>query len=45
MSATVSYERVREHLSALSMEAALSALDIALEQGQKQKQCRRRGHR
>ena len=36
MSAAVSYERVREHLSALSMEAALTALDGVLEAGQKQ---------
>jgi DNA replication protein DnaC len=36
MSAAVSYERVREHLDALSMEAALDALDVVLEAGQKQ---------
>ncbi len=36
MSAALSYERVREHLGALSMEAALSTLDVVLEQGQKQ---------
>ena len=36
MSAAVSYERVREHLSALSMEAALDVLDVVLENGQKQ---------
>jgi DNA replication protein DnaC len=36
MSPAVSYERVREHLEALSMEAALSELDTLLEEGQKQ---------
>jgi DNA replication protein DnaC len=35
----ISYERVREHLGALSMEAALSCLDVVLEQGQKQQRC------
>lgn len=39
MSAALSYERVREHLGALSMEAALSTLDVVLEQGQKQQRC------
>jgi len=36
MSPALSYERVREHLSALSMDSALSTLDGVLEQGQKQ---------
>ncbi len=36
MSAAVSYERVREHLGALSLDAALSALDTVLEDGNKQ---------
>jgi len=38
MSGAVSYERVREHLETLQMEAALSALDGVLEQGQKKEQ-------
>ena len=32
----LSYEKVREHLDALSMDAALAALDGVLEQGQKE---------
>ena len=36
MSSALSYQRVREHLEILKMEAALVALDGILEQGQKQ---------
>lgn len=36
MTAAVSYERTREHLEALGLQAALEALDAALETGQKQ---------
>ena len=36
MSSALSYQRVREHLERLTMEAALVALDGLLEQGQKQ---------
>jgi DNA replication protein DnaC len=36
MSAAVSYERVQDHLEVLKLEAALSALDVVLENGQKQ---------
>ena len=36
MSAAVSYERTREHLEALGLQAALAALDPVLEAGQKQ---------
>jgi DNA replication protein DnaC len=35
---SISYESLKEHLSALSMGAALFALDSVLEQGQKQQQ-------
>ena len=35
MSAAVSYERVQEHLQALKLDAALAALDVVLERGQK----------
>ena len=38
MSSALSYQRVREHLEILQMEAALVALDGILEQGQKQEQ-------
>ena len=36
MTAAVSYERTREHLEALGLQAALEALDSVLEAGQKQ---------
>ena len=36
MSAAVSYERVQDHLQVLKLEAALSDLDVVLENGQKQ---------
>jgi DNA replication protein DnaC len=36
MSAAVSYERVQDHLQDLKLEAALAALDVVLERGQKQ---------
>lgn len=36
MTAAVSYERTREHLEALGLQAALEALDPVLEAGQKQ---------
>ena len=36
MTAAVSYERTREHLEALGLQAALEGLDAALESGQKQ---------
>jgi len=36
VSAAVSYERVRDQLERLKLEAALGALDTVLEQGQKQ---------
>lgn len=36
MTAAVSYERTREHLDALGLQAALEALDPVLEAGQKQ---------
>jgi DNA replication protein DnaC len=36
MTAAVSYERTREHLEALGLQAALAALDPVLEAGQKQ---------
>ena len=36
MSASLSYERVREHLEVLGLNAALTALDPVLEEGQKQ---------
>jgi DNA replication protein DnaC len=35
MSAAVSYERVQDHLQVLKLEAALSDLDVVLENGQK----------
>ena len=35
MSAAVSYERVQEHLQELKLDAALAALDVVLERGQK----------
>ena len=38
MSSALSYQRVREHLEILKMEAALVALDGVLEQGHKQEQ-------
>jgi DNA replication protein DnaC len=36
MSAAVSYERVQDHLQELKLEAALAALDVVLERGQKE---------
>jgi DNA replication protein DnaC len=36
MSAAVSYERVRDHLERLKLDAALTSLDTILEEGQKQ---------
>jgi DNA replication protein DnaC len=38
MSAAVSYERVRDQLERLKLDAALASLDTVLEQGQKQEQ-------